>query len=519
YTGYHYYRCRRPRQWLFPLGFGTLGYGLPAALGAKLGNPENTVICLAGDGGYLFTVEELATAVEFTIPVTVIVWNNHGYGEIRDAMAESGIPQIGVTLKTPDFVAMAHAFGCHGEKPDSLAGLKQALLCSFEAQVPTVIEIEENASYLGGCPRGSMSKVKAHDYLQQLEPYLPGDFAVKGVTQIVKLSSNESLLGASPQVREALGMVYGQLQTYPDSQSTTLRKVIGQHYGLDPQRLVCESGSEQLINLLARAYAGPGDEVLYSQYGFIAYKLAAQSVGAIPVAAAEHNYNTDVDALLAKVSTKTRLLYLANPNNPTATSLPLAEIKRLRQNLPESVLLVLDAAYAEFNDPDNNYSDGSTLVNDDPGNVVVLHTFSKIYGLAALRLGWAYAPQDVCRVLNQLRGVFTVSTAAQVAGITALQDRAFTQSVADHTRQQRDWLRTALSKMDLQVLPSATNFLCVQFADSKAAQAADLALRQQGLIPRTLVEYDLGHCLRITIGLQQHNRRVAEILGGLSYKR
>ncbi len=361
-----------------------------------------------------------------------------------------------------------------------------------------------------------MSKPEAHTYLQQVEPYLPGDFAVKGVAQIVKLSSNESLLGASPQVRNALDRVYGQLQTYPDSHSSALKIAIGQQYMLDPQYLVCEAGSEQLINLLARAYTGPGDEVLYSRHGFIAYKLAAQSVGATPVTAPEHDYTTDVDALLARVSAKTRLLYLANPNNPTGTCLPLAEIKRLRQTLPESILLVLDAAYAEFNGQDDDYGDGSTLVNDDPGNVVVLHTFSKIYGLAALRLGWAYAPKDICRTLNQLRGVFSVSTAAQAAGIAALTDSHFTASVAKHNRKQRACLAANLSASGLQVLPSSTNFLCVQFPDNQSARAADLALRQQGLIPRTLQEYGLGHCLRITIGLPQHNARVAEILGDLS---
>ncbi len=357
-----------------------------------------------------------------------------------------------------------------------------------------------------------MSKPQAHSYLQQVEPYLPGDFAVNGVTEIIKLSSNESPYGASPQVRQALEKVFTQLQTYPDSHSTALREAIGQQYGLEPGHLVCESGSEQLINLLARAYAGPGDEVLYSRHGFIAYKLAAQSVGAQPVAADESNYCTDVDALLARVSTKTRLLYLANPNNPTGTCLPITEIKRLRRALPEHILLVLDAAYAEFNTADSDYRDGCDLVNDEPGNVVVLHTFSKIYGLAALRLGWAYAPGAVCRILNQLRGVFTVSTAAQMAGIAALGDRTFAQTVAEHNQKQRSSLMEALITSGLTLLPSATNFLCVQFANDEAAKAADLALRQQGLIPRTLNEYGLAHCLRITIGLEQHNRRVAEVL-------
>jgi histidinol-phosphate aminotransferase len=362
-----------------------------------------------------------------------------------------------------------------------------------------------------------MSKVRAHSYLENVEPYLPGDFAVEGVSEIVKLSSNESLLGASPAVEIALRGIDGALHTYPDSFCTELREAIGGHYGLNPERIVCESGSEPLINLLARAYAGPGDEVLYSQYGFIAYKLAAEAVGATAVSAPESGYTTDVDSLLACQTERTRIVFLANPNNPTGTRITLDEITRLRQGLADDVLLVLDAAYAEFGE--DLSKDGSALVDDEPGNVVVLHTFSKIYALAALRLGWAYAPLGVANILNQLRGVFTVSTAAQVAGAAALADRAHTASVVQHTSKWRSWLSESLAELGLTVFPSSANFVCVRFATDAEAEAADLALRQRGLIPRTLKEYGLPDCLRITIGFEQHCRAVVDVLSGMGPKR
>jgi histidinol-phosphate aminotransferase len=362
-----------------------------------------------------------------------------------------------------------------------------------------------------------MSKVRAHSYLETVEPYLPGDFAVEGVSEIVKLSSNESLLGASPTVEVALRGMKGALQTYPDSFCTEVRHAIGDRYDLDPERIVCEAGSEPLINLLARAYAGPGDEILYSQYGFIAYKLATEAVGATAVSATESEYTTDVDALLACQTKRTRIVFLANPNNPTGTRVTLTEVTRLRQGLAENVLLVLDAAYAEFDEDFSN--DGSGLVDDEPGNVVVLHTFSKIYALAALRLGWAYAPLGVANILNQLRGVFTVSTPAQIAGAAALADREHTASVVEHTSRWRSWLSESLSELGLTVFPSSANFICVQFATNSEAEAADLALRQHGLIPRTLKEYGLPDCLRITIGFDQHCRAVVDVLSAVGLKK
>jgi len=356
-----------------------------------------------------------------------------------------------------------------------------------------------------------MSKVKALAYLNKIEPYLPGDFTVDGVSEIVKLSSNESPLGASPNAVAAMDLIKGDLKTYPDSSASQLRVTIGEKYKLDPERIVCESGSEQIINLLARGYAQSDDEILYSQYGFIAYKIAALSVGATPVAAPEVNHTTCVDNLLSLITKRTRVVFLANPNNPTGTRIPYTEVERFRAELRDDILLVLDAAYAEYSD-DEEYQDGCVLVDSPEANVVVLHTFSKIYALAGLRLGWCYAPSEIVEVLHNLRGVFTVSSAAQAAGIAALEDRQHIARSVNHNSKARAFLSNALSDADLKVLPSSANFICVQFDSPESAATADLLLRQNGLIPRTLNEYGLSDCIRITIGLMKHCERVAELL-------
>jgi len=359
-----------------------------------------------------------------------------------------------------------------------------------------------------------MSRVKPLDYLANIEPYIPGDFAIEGVSEIVKLSSNESPLGPSKKARDVLKNIQGNLHIYPDSFAAPLTEAIGKKYSLNPQHIVCEAGSEQIINLLARGYAQPGDEILYRQYRFIAYKIAALSVGASPVAAAEEKYTTCVDELLKCVTDRTRILFLANPNNPTGTCIPYSQIQRLRDNLREDILLVLDGAYAEYCH-DGEYQDGCALVDTDAGNVVVLHTFSKIYALAGLRIGWAYAPPAITEVLHNLRGVFTVSSAAQVCGVAALSDVAHLESSIAHNDQARAYLLKELAAMGLTVFPSATNFVCVRFADAQEAKAADLLLRQNGYIPRTLDEYGLNDCLRITVGLSRHCEKVIEILSQL----
>lgn len=350
-------------------------------------------------------------------------------------------------------------------------------------------------------------------WVNDVQPYLPGEATVPGVTEVVKLSSNESLLGPSPAAVDAAQGV-SDLARYPDPDCVDLKAAIAARYGVRADRIVCEAGSEQLINLLARAYAGPGDEVLYPEYSFIAYRIAAQSCGATPVAAPARDFACDVDALLAAVTPRTRIVFLANPNNPTGTLVSGAEIRRLRERLPAQVLLVLDAAYGEYVD-DPDYETGSALVNDERPNTVVTHTFSKLYALAALRIGWALCPAPVLDALERLRGVFVVGASAQSAAIAALEDRAHQEESARFTRMALAEMREALAGNEFRMLPAAGNFFCLDFGDPARAAAADLALRSAGLIPRTLVEYGMAGQLRVTVGLPEHNARVVEILRAL----
>lgn len=355
------------------------------------------------------------------------------------------------------------------------------------------------------------SPIQPLSHVLEIEPYLPGDSAVPGVNRIIKMSSNETPLGPSPAAVEAAEECLAEAERYPESSARMVRKALAERYGLDAGRIVCEAGSEQLINLLARTFAGPGDEILYSAHGFIAYKIAALSCGATPVAAPEANLTTDVDALLERVTERTRVLFLANPNNPTGTCLPIEQIRRLRKALPEWVLLVLDGAYAEYVE-DADYSSGLELVDELPGNVVVLRTFSKIHGLAGLRVGWSYSSTDVALALHRLRGVFTVSAMAQEAAVASLYNPEHEELARRHNATWRPWLSQQLQALGLETTDSRGNFVLARFGSASVAEAADLHLRRNGVIVRTLKEYGLGDCLRITVGLEEDNHLVVQLL-------
>jgi histidinol-phosphate aminotransferase len=290
-----------------------------------------------------------------------------------------------------------------------------------------------------------------------------------------------------------------------------LREALGRAHDLDPARIVCGNGSDELIGLLIHAYAGAGDEVLFSEHGFAMYRIYAQGAGAIPVAAREKDLTADVNALLARVTPRTRLLFLANPNNPTGTYLSESEIKRLRAALRGDILLVIDAAYAEYADaPD--YSAGREFV-DAGGNAVMLRTFSKIYGLAALRLGWGYFPPAIADVLNRVRGPFNVSAAAQAAGIAALADTAHLARVKAHNRKWLPWVGARLSALGLKVYPSLGNFVLAQFLKKgRTAAEANRHLMERGIIVREMEGYGLPDTLRITIGTEEENQALVEAL-------
>ena len=340
-----------------------------------------------------------------------------------------------------------------------------------------------------------------------IEAYVGGESKIAGVDRVIKLSSNEGALGPSPKAVAAYRSVGADVHRYPDGSAKRLRSLLAERWGLEADNIVCGKGSDDVLQLLAHAYCGQGDEVLYSKHGFLIYPLAAKSCGATPVTAPETDLTTSVDALLAKVTDKTRIVFVANPNNPTGTYISSDELRRLHAGLPSDVLLVIDAAYAEFVDA-NDYEDGSALVRDF-SNVVMTRTFSKIFGMGGLRLGWAYCPPAIADVLNRIRGPFNVSSPALAAGEAALMDRDFFDLVRRHNLYWRTWLAEELTGLGLRVVPSATNFLLVRFPDAKAA---DAFLRSRGIIVRRVDSYGLPDYLRITIGREDEVRAVAETL-------
>ncbi|HLQ91221.1 MAG TPA: histidinol-phosphate transaminase [Xanthobacteraceae bacterium] len=345
-----------------------------------------------------------------------------------------------------------------------------------------------------------------------IDPYVPGKSAAPGVARVFKLSSNETPLGPSPQAKAAYLKVAEHLEDYPDGSARPLREAIGRAFGLDPNRIVCGAGSDDLLNLIADAYLSDGDEAIHTTHGFLVYPIATLGSGAKPVVAAETNFTADVDAILAALSPHTKIVFLANPNNPTGTYIPFNEVKRLHQGLPPNVLLVLDAAYAEYVRR-NDYESGIELVATSE-NVVMCRTFSKIHGLAALRLGWLYGPASVVDAINRIRGPFNVNAAALAAGIAAIEDSAHVEASRAHNETWLAWLTEAIGKLGLEVTPSVANFVLIHFSATpgKTAAEADTFLSARGLILRRVVAYHLPNCLRMTVGGEEANRLVVTAL-------
>lgn len=341
--------------------------------------------------------------------------------------------------------------------------------------------------------------------------YVPGKSGAKG-SKVFKLSSNESPIGVSAKAVAAYLSAAEKLELYPDGAATALRTAIANRYGLLSENIVCGAGSDELLQLLAHAYLGPGDEAIYSQYGFLVYPIAIQSNGATPVVAPERNYLADVDAILACVTERTRMVFLANPNNPTGRYLPFSEVRRLHAGLPRGVLLVLDAAYAEYVRR-NDYEAGIELVATSE-NVVMTRTFSKIHGLAALRLGWAYCPAHVADVLNRVRGPFNISAPAILAGAAAIADQEFVERAIAHNETWLPWLMSEIEALGLEVTESVGNFVLVHFPQEtgRNAHAADAFLQENGFVVRRMDAYGLPGALRITVGTEEANRGLVACL-------
>jgi histidinol-phosphate aminotransferase len=345
-----------------------------------------------------------------------------------------------------------------------------------------------------------------------IEAYVPGKSAAPAGVKLHKLSSNETPLGPSPKAVAAYGSIAGKLELYPDGSSTKLREAIGARYGLDISRILCGTGSDELLQLITKAYLGDGDEGVFTEHGFLVYRIAILATGARPVVVPEKNFTADVDAILAAVTPRTKIVFLANPNNPTGTYLPFDEVKRLHAGLPPDVLLVLDAAYAEYVRR-NDYASGLELVAESE-NVVMTRTFSKIYGLANLRLGWLYGPAHVVDALERIRGPFNVNGAAIEAGAAAIADEAHVASAIEHNDKWLAWTTAELERLGLAVTPSVGNFVLIHFpaTPGKTAREADAFLTQRGLILRAVGAYGMPNALRMTIGSEEANRLVVAAL-------
>jgi len=343
----------------------------------------------------------------------------------------------------------------------------------------------------------------------EIEAYVPGKSTAPGVDKVYKLSSNETPLGPSPKAVEAVHAA-SHFEDYPDGAATALREAIGKAFGLDADRIVCGAGSDECLNMLATVYLMDGDEAIYTDHGFLMYPIYTLGRGAKPVSVPEKNYTADVDAILKAVTPKTKIVFIANPNNPTGTYIPFDEMKRLHAGLPPHVLLVIDAAYCEYVTR-NDYEVGIELVSSNE-NVVMLRTFSKIHGLAAMRVGWMYAPAHIVDACNRVRGPFNLSTPGMKAAMASLEDPAHIEKARAHNDTWLPWLTEEIGKLGLKTTPSVANFLLIHFNDVATATAADAFLTKRGLILRRVAGYKLPAALRLTVGTEEANRLVVKAL-------
>jgi histidinol-phosphate aminotransferase len=358
-----------------------------------------------------------------------------------------------------------------------------------------------------------MSRPVPNPGILDIAPYTPGKSPVaEPGRKVFKLSANETPLGPSPKAIAAYRDAAAHLEDYPEGTSRVLREAIGRAFGLDPNRIICGAGSDEILNLLAHTYLCQGDEAISTTHGFLVYPIATMASGARNVIAPESDFTADVDAILKLVNERTKLVWLANPNNPTGTYLPFDEIKRLRAGLPWHVLLVLDAAYSDYVSR-NDYGMGIELVATSE-NTVLTHTFSKIHGLAALRVGWMFGPAHIVDAVNRIRGPFNVSTPAMRAAVAAIEDTAHLEMSKAHTEKWRNWLTEEIQKLGFTVTPSVANFILIHFPTEKGKTAADADafLTRRGLVLRALGNYKLPHALRLSIGTEEANRLVVEAL-------
>ncbi len=353
-----------------------------------------------------------------------------------------------------------------------------------------------------------MNRITPQPGIMEIALYQGGASRLPGVENVIKLSSNENPFGSPPMAVEAVRRAAATLHRYPSSDHGALRAAIGEVHGLDPARIICGAGSDEIIAFLCQAYAGPGSEVIHTEHGFAMYRISALAAGATPVEVPERDRIVDVDAILAAATSRTRLVFIANPANPTGTMVEASELARLAENMPDQAIVVLDGAYAEYVED----FDGGAALAGARDNVVMIRTFSKIYGLGGLRIGWGYGPQGIIDVLNRVRGPFNLSTPALAAAEAAVRDREWVARCRRENAKWRAWLAAALAELGIPSDTSCANFILARFASPGQAEAADAHLQSRGIIVRRVAGYKLPAALRITIGGEEACRRVAEAL-------
>ncbi|WP_424933106.1 histidinol-phosphate transaminase [Amaricoccus macauensis] len=353
------------------------------------------------------------------------------------------------------------------------------------------------------------SKLRPQPGIMDIALYVGGESRIAGRADVLKLSSNENPFGPSPAAREAYLAEAGALHLYPDSSHLGLREAIGRVHALDPARIICGAGSDEIIAFVCQCYAGPGDEVIHTEHGFGMYRISALAAGATPVEVPERERRTDVDAILAACTERTRIVFIANPNNPTGTMIPDAEVERLADGLPPQALLVLDGAYAEFVPGFN----GSCGLVEERENILMTRTFSKIYGLGGLRVGFGYGPARIIEVLNRVRGPFNLSNAAIAAARAAVEDVGYTEYCREQNSLNRARLQADLAGMGVPSDPSSANFVLARFKSAETAEACDAHLRDAGIIVRRVAGYKLPAALRITVGDSEACARVIDAVG------
>lgn len=354
--------------------------------------------------------------------------------------------------------------------------------------------------------------IKAHPYLSQINAYKPGKSKIDGDSNdVIKLSSNENALGSSPEALNCYKNHAEEMFRYADGSCSQLRYAIAQKNQINEDQIVCGAGSDEIITFLTAAFAGPGDEIIYSEHGFLMYPISAKRVGAEAVKAKETNLKTDIEEVLSKITAKTRIIFIANPNNPTGSYIDEKEVKELIKRTPKDILIVLDHAYEEFAQ-ETDYPDAIKLVNENE-NVVVTRTFSKIYGLASLRIGWCYSSLEIADILNKVRGPFNVGGPAQFAATAALKDENFFQESIHHNKKWLEFFYKEFSKTNkIKAHPSIANFILLDFGDTEICKKANQNLLSQGIILREMTSYNLPNCLRLTIGTEEENLRVLKSL-------